>query len=50
MQFFQKQQYESYDVQTNNKKQYAHHSMATANLKKKLGLGDKYHRSIKVHT
>ena len=26
------------------------HSMATANLKKKLGVGDKYHLSIKVHT
>ena len=26
------------------------HSMATAILKKKLGVGDKYHHSIKVHT
>ena len=26
------------------------YSMATANLKKKLGLGDKYYHSIKVHT
>ena len=30
--------------------QFTIHSMATANLKIKLGVGDKYHRSIKVHT